>query len=516
MNQVSESAAKEIEETPENSGWSDVDTLKAVLENLTEGVVAVDKNGKFLFFNRLAEKILGMGSVEAPPSEWTRRFGCFTPDGSRLISPEELPLARSLQGEEVSGFDMLIKNPGLPEGVLIRTSSIPLYDEGGNLCGGVVCFRDVTGLKKTEERLERLSNAVEQTADSVFITNKDFIIEYVNPAFVETTGYEREETLGRTPGLLKSGRHTEEFYDNLRATISSGGVFRGTIINRKKSGQLYRTEQTITPMKADNGEITHYVSVLKDVTEQRRQLEQEFQLRLAREVQQRFYRETSPSIAGFDIAVAAFPVAETGGDYFDFLRMSDGNFVMAIGDVSGHGFGSALIMAETRAYIRSFAENDLDIGRIMTRVNKALAVDLEGGRHVTLLMCLINPEHRTLVYASAGHIPGYLMKASGQVGYVLESTGMPLGLFSETVFKSSESLSLEPGDLLAFLTDGVTEATSPEENEFGTNRVVEILKDNRERPAREIVEKIFKAALIFTADNPPHDDMTTLICKVPS
>ena len=419
-------------------------------------------------------------------------------------------------GEKVSDFEMLIRNPGVPNGALIRTNSIPLRDEKGVLRGGVVCFRDVTDLKKAEERLERLSNAVEQTADSVFITNKDFVIEYVNPAFVQTTGYEREEALGQTPGLLKSGRHTEEFYENLRDTISSGGVFRGTIINRKKSGQLYRTEQTITPMKTDNGEITHYVSVLKDVTEQRRQLEQEFQLRLAREVQQRYYRDTNPSIAGFDIEGAAYPVAETGGDYFDFLRMPGGNFVMAIGDVSGHGFGSALIMAETRAYIRSFAENDPDMGRILTRVNKALAADLEGGRHVTLLLGLINPEQRTLVYANAGHIPGYLMKASGQIGYVLNSTGMPLGLFSDTVFRSSENICLEPGDLLAFLTDGVTEATSPEEIEFGADRVLEILTDNRGCSAREIVEKINRAALIFSGENPPHDDMTTLICKVTS
>ncbi len=243
-----------IEAMLENGNWTDVDALKAVIENMIDGVVVVDRDGKFLFFNRVAEKILGMGSIDSSPSDWTSRFGCFTPDGSRLISPDELPLARSMRGEEVSDFEMLIRNPGVPNGALIRTSSLPLRDEDGVLQGGVVCFRDVTDLKKAEERLERLSNAVEQTADSVFITNKDFVIEYVNPAFVQTTGYEREEALGQTPGLLKSGRHTKEFYENLRNTISSGGVFRGTIINRKKSGQLYRTEQTITPMKTDNGE----------------------------------------------------------------------------------------------------------------------------------------------------------------------------------------------------------------------------------------------------------------------
>lgn len=509
-----EVSVNEIEATLGISEWNDVDTLKAVLENLTEGVVVVDREGKFLFFNRVAKKILGMGSIDSSPSEWTSLFGCFLPDGSRLISPGELPLIRSLQGEEVSDFEMLIKNPCVPEGVLIRANSIPLYDEKGALRGGVVWFRDVTAFKKAENHLERLSNAVEQTADSVFITNKDFVIEYVNPAFIQTTGYEQEEALGSTPGLLRSGQHPRGFYENLRETISRGDVFRGTIINRKKNGQIYWTEQTITPIKTGAGEITHYVSVLKDVTEQRRQLEQEFQIRLAREVQQRYYRETSPSIKGFDIAGAAFPAAETGGDYFDFLRMPDGCLGMAIGDVSGHGFGSSLIMAETRAYIRAFSKIDSDVGRILTRLNQVLDGDLEDGRHVTLLLGRLDPKKKTLVYASAGHIPCYLMKSSGQVGRVLESTGMPLGLFPDTEFESSECIHLDTGDLLAFLTDGVTETTSPEESEFGPGRVLDTLKKNQGASAREIVGKLHDAACRFSGDQSPHDDITTLVCKV--
>ena len=516
MNQAREVRANEIEAKAENTDWNDIETLKAVLENLTEGVVVVDRGGKFLFFNRVAEEILGMGSIDSPPTDWTRKFGCFLPDGSRLILPEELPLVRSLQGEEVSDFEMLIKNPNIPEGVLIRANSIPLYDEHGALRGGVVWFRDVTAIKKAEEHLERLSNAVEQTADSVFITNRDFVIEYVNPAFIQTTGYEQEEALGSTPGLLRSGQHPREFYEKLRDTISGGDVFCGTIINRKKNGEIYWTEQTITPMKTGAGEITHYVSVLKDVTEQRRQLEQEFQIRLAREVQQRYYRETSPAIKGFDIAGAAFPAAETGGDYFDFLRMPGGCLGIAIGDVSGHGFGSSLIMAETRAYIRAFSKTDSDVGRILTRLNRALDGDLEDGRHVTLLLGRLDPRERTIEYASAGHIPCYLMKSSGQVGRVLESTGMPLGLFPDTVFYSSEPIDLEAGDLLAFLTDGVTETTSPEEFEFGSDRVIDVLKKNHGATAREIVGKLHEEACGFSGDQPPHDDITTLVCKVTS
>jgi PAS domain S-box-containing protein len=369
-------------------------------------------------------------------------------------------------------------------------------------------------LKESEKHLARLSNAVEQTADSVFITNKEGYIEYVNQAFIHTTGYSRKEALGRTPSLLRSGEHTGEFYQELWKTISSGGVFRGTIINRKKCGQIYWAEQTITPMKSDNGKITHYVSVLKDVTDQKRQQEQQIQIRLASEVQQRYYRKKRFSLAGFDIAGSAIPAAETGGDYFDFLRMRDGCLGVVIGDVTGHGFGSALVMAETRAYIRSIAGMESDVGNMLTRVNQMLAADLDGGRHVTLLVGCLDPKRRTLVYASAGHIPGYLIKGSGELGRVLESTGMPLGLFADATFESSEDILLEPGDLLAFLTDGITEATSPEEQEFGANRVLKVLSENRGHSALKIVEKIFESARGFVGGKPPHDDIATVICKV--
>ena len=121
-----------------------------------------------------------------------------------------------------------------------------------------------------------------------------------------------------------------------------GEAFHGTLVNRRKCGQLYWAEQSITPIKDSTGVTTHFVSVLKDITEYRKQQEQEVQLRLAREVQQRFYAGAAIGVAGFDIASAAHPAAETGGDYLDMFSMAEGRICIGIGDVSGHGLGSAL------------------------------------------------------------------------------------------------------------------------------------------------------------------------------
>jgi PAS domain S-box-containing protein len=121
--------------------------------------------------------------------------------------------------------------------------------------------------KQTEEALRKLSSAVEQTADLMIITDKKGVIEYVNSAFEELTGYSKEEAIGRTPRILQSGRHDQEFYETLWKTILSGEVFRTVVINKKKSGELYYEEKTITPVKDAPGNITHFVSTSKDITE---------------------------------------------------------------------------------------------------------------------------------------------------------------------------------------------------------------------------------------------------------
>ncbi|MDE2089474.1 MAG: diguanylate cyclase, partial [Gammaproteobacteria bacterium] len=131
------------------------------------------------------------------------------------------------------------------------------------------------------ELLRKLSGAVEQTADSVFITDLDGRIEYVNPAFEALTGYTQKEILGKTPALFKSGRHDRVFYERLWSTILSGQVLMALFINKKKNGELYYEEKTITPLKDTKGAITHFVSTGRDITERvkaRDDLEKSFSL----------------------------------------------------------------------------------------------------------------------------------------------------------------------------------------------------------------------------------------------
>jgi PAS domain S-box-containing protein len=358
-----------------------------------------------------------------------------------------------------------------------------------------------------------LFQLVEQTAESIVLTDTRGIIQYVNPAFEATSGYSRAEVQGKTPRILKSGRHEEVFYRQMWEQVLRGSSFKGMVINRKKTGELYWTQQTITSMHDGRGGMTHFVSISRDVTELRKKQAQEFQLQLARTVQQRFYT-VPPLLPGFDIGASAHPADETGGDYFDFILMADGSLLIALADAKGHGFSSALIMALTRAYVRCFASLQLELDEILVQVNRMLIKDLTHGDFVTLFLARLSATHQTLSYASAGHVPGLVFLSNGEMKYALESTGPPLGLFPASDFSLRPTIRLDPGEIAVLLTDGVTEATAPLGNEFGSQRVIESIRALNNDSASNIADGIYRATRVFAKGDLQDDDITSVIIKV--
>jgi PAS domain S-box-containing protein len=378
--------------------------------------------------------------------------------------------------------------------------------------GTVVMLRDSTQGPEATETFVLLSRVVEQIADSVILTDTQGVIQYVNPAFEATSGYGRDEAVGKTPRILKSGRHDAEFYRQMWAQFAQGLPFKGMVINRKKTGELYWAQQTITSMRDKSGRLTHFVSVSQDITELRQKQEQEFQLQLARDVQQRLYA-APPVVSGFDIGASAHPADETGGDYFDFISMADGSLVIAVADAKGHGFSSALVVALTRAYVRCFAAMQMELDELLAHVNQMLLKDLDHGDFVTLFLARLDPSHRTLAYASAGHVPGFLFLDSGDVKCILDSTGPPLGLFSASTFSQQQAIRLDPGEMAVFLTDGVTESTTPDGHQFGAQRVIEQVRALSHDSAFNIANGIYHATRAFVQDNLQDDDITSVIIK---
>ncbi len=361
--------------------------------------------------------------------------------------------------------------------------------------------------------LALLSRVMAQTGDSVIVTDNEGTICYVNPAFEATSGYSQAEALGKTPRILKSGLHDAEYYRQLWSRLKQGQPNQGMVINRRKTGELNWSQQTITPMHDKAGRLSHFVSVSRDVTEIKKKEEQEFQLQLARDVQRRFYAPP-PLVSGFDIGAASHPVYETGGDYFDFIDLRDGSIVIAMGDVNGHGYGSALLMALTRAYLRSFATMHLEVHEILSGINHMLVKDLEEHQFVTLCLVRLQPKERKLSYASAGHVPGFMFFPSGEIKQSLDSTGPPLGLFADSEFLLPEAIETRSGEMVLPVTDGIPEATSRDGDQFGSERILKYVRDHRGEPASQIASGAFQAARNYVDNDPQDDDITALVIKV--
>jgi len=234
----------------------------------------------------------------------------------------------------------------------------------------------------------------------------------------------------------------------------------------------------------------------------------------AQRIQERLLPRAAPSLPGFDIAGAMHPAEFTAGDYFDYLPMPRGSVGLVIGDVSGHGLGPALLMASTHGLLRSHAETRTDISAILARANRFLADETGLGRFVTLLFARLDPATRSLTYANAGHSSGYVLDRSGAVSHALESTSLPLAVLVETEFPTCGPITLEPGDLVLLVTDGVHEARSPDGTFFGTERALEVVAANRDKTAAQIVEALLSAVRKFTRTDNPTDDVTAVVVKV--
>lgn len=391
---------------------------------------------------------------------------------------------------------------------------VPLLDEAGQCERYLSISKDVTVSKEQEQTLQLLSNAVEQTADAVFITDSSGAISYVNPAFESVTGFAKEDTLGKNPRILKSGTNDARYYEDLWKTILAGKSFRSLTINRKKKGGFFEAEQTITPIKDSAGNIVHFVSVMKDITDRVMRQRQEIEMRYASQVQQRLYPSHTLDIAGYDIAGASSPAEFACGDYYDYMESRKGRLNLVLGDVSGHGLAPAMIMTATRSYLRFLTKYQSDLSVIMQSINEALYADLERSRFVALLLTSIDMGSKRLEYINAGHSSGFVLAASGAVKAELATSGPALGLLPRIEYLQCESVLLEPGDIIVFMTDGVAEAQDAAGNYFESERALNIVRAHRQESASHIVRQLYEEVRAFSEDAPQTDDITAIVCKV--
>ena len=239
-------------------------------------------------------------------------------------------------------------------------------------------------------------------------------------------------------------------------------------------------------------------------------------LELANAVQRDLMPNVPSDIHGYDVHGWYRPAEETAGDFYDFVPLEDGEgYAVAVGDVTGHGVGPALITAAAQAKLEAYLEFSSDPGQVMTKLNKKLSARLDDGRFVTLYLGILDPQGR-LVGVNAGHAqPLVWRKASGAVEN-LGTDGPALGMIDVMSFESAPSVQLEPGDVLAIYTDGLTEARDPNDPEafFGEDGLRRVLAESaaKDWSAQQITEHLVQETLQL-AGGLREDDMTLVVVR---
>jgi len=360
----------------------------------------------------------------------------------------------------------------------------------------------------------------ESSPDAVLLMDSESKIFFANPAVERVFGCKQEEIVGQSLGKLlpeelrspaalgiEQYLHTGE-KTNLARVVETVG--------RRTDGREIVVEVSFSHMELQ-GERRH-VAFIRDITARKR-AERELranqeQFQVAREIQQRLFPKSAPVIEGFEIAGVTYPAEATGGDYFDYLPMMNGNVGVIVADVTGHGIGPALLMAETRAYLRTLTSNRDDLGEILSIANRILAEDIGEERYVTLFLGKIDPKTRQFTYASAGHPTGYVLGSSGEIKTLLKRTAVPLGINPNAKYDGAVGVALQSGDIVLLLTDGIEEAVGPDESFFGIERTLNVVRQNRTKTAREILESLYRAVREFSQPSPQLDDLTAIAIKV--
>ena len=238
---------------------------------------------------------------------------------------------------------------------------------------------------------------------------------------------------------------------------------------------------------------------------------------LAMEVQQSLLPREAPRIEGFDIAGQSIYCDETGGDYYDFMEFSElghERVGVAVGDVAGHGIAPALLMTTVRALLRSRIIQPGGLAQMITDVNRLLCIDTsESGNFMTLFFMLMDSDNREVQWVRAGHEPAVVYDPSTDSFSELYGDGIALGIDETWSFQENRQELWSDSQIVLIGTDGIWETENPQGEGFGKKRLMEIIRQHKNRSSEEIVQAITDALAIHRDTAPQQDDVTMVVIK---
>ncbi|MFV1981247.1 MAG: PP2C family protein-serine/threonine phosphatase [Rhodothermia bacterium] len=234
---------------------------------------------------------------------------------------------------------------------------------------------------------------------------------------------------------------------------------------------------------------------------------------VARDIQQSFLPDKAPSVDGYDIAGWNRPADETGGDCYDFIEFPGGRTGFLLADATGHGIGPALMASQCRALVRGLVAATGDLSGAIDTTNAILNKDLKSGLFLTVFLGYLNEQEHALHYVSGGQAPLLHYKRSSGDRVVLDASTTPLGVLPFIDATSAPTVEFGPGDVFFLASDGFFEWADPDEEEFGVERVFDVIEENPDASSIRIIELVRAAVNDFARGTPQDDDLTAVVVK---
>jgi sigma-B regulation protein RsbU (phosphoserine phosphatase) len=301
----------------------------------------------------------------------------------------------------------------------------------------------------------------------------------------------------------------------IKSLVSSPLITKGELIGliavfNKKGESLFT--------KDDEKLLSIIASQSAAVIENARLLEEEKllfglqeEMKLARNIQLNLLPSRMPDIDGYEISAVSIPAKDVGGDYYDFMELSETKIALCLGDITGKGLPAAMLMSNLQATLRGQAKNCDTPAKCITRSNELLYHSTESDRFATLFYGILDIEKGFITFCNAGHDTPVLIKNSGEV-IEIKGSGLMLGAFPEYLYKQDE-IQMNKGDTVILYSDGVTEAMNAQEEEFSLDNLIPLLVENRDKSAEYIQTKIVETVKAHSGSTPQSDDITLMIIK---
>lgn len=434
------------------------------------------------------------------------------PDDFERIA-EEIKRYAEEDLEEYTQFYRIRTKDGRIRWVQDQTSVV--RDELGNKIYNQGLLVDITRSKLAEEKLrkseEKFRRIVETAGEGFILMDENFKIIEVNEAYCKMLGFSREEIMGKTPFDLATDEFRQFMSVNREEILAKEyREFEGTVV--AKDGRHVPILVHGNTLRGDQGEIIGNMAFITDMTEHKKALA------LAGEVQKSLLPQSKPKVHGLDIAGRNVSCDEIGGDYFDFLwrrENPDGPFSVVVGDITGHGVDSALLMTSARAFLRMRASQPGTMSEIITAMNRHLTRDvLETGRFMTLFYLTVDPRNDRIDWVRAGHDPAILYDPLSDAFVELKGTGVALGVNVSFEYAENRYEGLTNGQIIAIGTDGIWEAFNKKGKMFGKKRFKDIIRQNAAAGADDILNAVYHEINQFIEGQKTEDDITLVIVKI--